>query len=82
VYIKLLRRRRNVYKYFFGAGKVYINTFPASPAPERYQISTYMEILLQNFIYIAYIPVDSFLSLIINLLILISLFLALVFLPF
>ena len=39
-------RRISVYKYFSGAGKVYINTFQASPAPERYQISTYIEILI------------------------------------
>src|SRR6218665_2395271 len=29
----------NVYKYFSGAGKVFLNTSQASSAPERYQIS-------------------------------------------
>jgi len=31
-----------ILKYFSGAGKVYINTFQVSPAPERYKISTYI----------------------------------------
>jgi len=35
-----------VYKYFSGAEKVFLNTSQASPAPERYQISIYIEILL------------------------------------
>ena len=29
----------NVYKYFSGAGKVFLNTSQTSSAPERYQIS-------------------------------------------
>ena len=28
-----------MYKYFSSAGKVFLNTSKASPAPERYQIS-------------------------------------------
>ena len=37
-----------MYKYFSGAGKVYINTFQASPVPERYQINLYIEILMRR----------------------------------
>jgi len=44
----LLRRRKSVYKYFSGAGKVFSNTSQASPAPEGYQISIYIEILLRR----------------------------------
>ena len=32
-----------MYKYFSGAGKVFLNTSQASPAPERLQISIYLE---------------------------------------
>jgi len=37
-----------VYKYFSCARKVFLNTFQVSPAPERYQISVYIEILLRR----------------------------------
>jgi len=36
-------RQISVYKHFSGAGNVCLNTFQASPAPERYQISVYLE---------------------------------------
>src|SRR6218665_2933408 len=32
----LLRRRKIVYKYFSGAGKVFLDTSQASPVPEKY----------------------------------------------
>ena len=34
-----IRCRTSAYKYFSGAGKVFLNTSQASPAPETYQIS-------------------------------------------
>jgi len=54
--LALLRRRKSVYKYFYGAGKVFLNTSQASPAPERYQTSIYVSGAAEVFKYTSPAP--------------------------